>query len=165
MRSFAIWSFYVFIDFVVACIATFFNDQQPFLPFFATLAILWVGLPLVGLLWLLKFWLGYWLFVRTRMVRFYKAEMYKFKFPSTNGHFAWDQYLQDVMTDTSARKEAAVKAGVFVGEIEGFRTTRPFTMFIAAQLAFEKAMSEYQAPPVGFRAELSRFFHREVSHL
>ncbi|PDS54678.1 hypothetical protein CO663_33870 [Rhizobium anhuiense] len=147
MRTLVIWSFYIFIDLVVACLATLLNDQQPSLPFLATLAILWIGLPLAGLLWILKFWLAYWLFLRTRMVRFYKAEMYKFKFPSTNGHFAWNQYLEYVMTEASAKKEAAVKAGVFVGEIEGFRTTRPFTMFIAAQSSFEQAMSEYQAPP------------------
>lgn len=147
MRTFAIWLFYIFIDVAVACLATLLNDQQPLLPFFATLAILWVGLPLVGLLWLIKFWLAYWLFLKTRMVRFYKAEMFKLKFPSSNGHFDWNQYLEFVMTDQSVQKQAAVKAGVFAGEIEGFRTTRPFTMFIAAQSSFEQAMSEYQAPP------------------
>jgi len=40
-----------------------------------------------------------------------------------------------------------MKAGFFSGEIEGFRTTRPYTMFLAAQSCLEHAMNEYQAPP------------------
>ncbi|MGO7565261.1 hypothetical protein ACC754_39740, partial [Rhizobium johnstonii] len=60
---------------------------------------------------------------RTRMTRFYKAEMYKFKFPASHGHYSWNEYLDFVMTDPASDHKTVMKAGFFSGEIEGFRTT------------------------------------------
>lgn len=147
MRTFAVWLFYICVDLAIASIATLLNDQQPLLPFLATLAVLWIAPLAIGILGLLKFWLAYWLFWRTRMTRFYKAEMYKFKFPASHGHYAWNEYLDFVMTDPASDQKTVMKAGLFSGEIEGFRTTRPYTTFLAAQSCLEHAMNEYQAPP------------------
>ncbi|MBB3919789.1 hypothetical protein GGQ65_007145, partial [Rhizobium fabae] len=48
--------------------------------------------------------------------------MYKFKFPTSRGHYAWNEYLDFVMTDSASDQKTAMKAGFFSGEIEGFRT-------------------------------------------
>ncbi len=128
-------------------VAAYAEDGSRLLFFMAVLGLLWLVPLLTGIWNLGKFWLAYVLFARRQMVRFYKAEMYRLKFPTANGYFDWQTYLDDLLRGRHVSVGARHKAAFFLGEIEGYRIARPFTLFLAAQAALQRAMDEYQAPP------------------
>lgn len=115
--------------------------------FWAALAFLWLSPLVLGLFGLVKFWLAYHLYLKRRMVRFYKAEMYKHKFPTSNGFYDWDAYLASIVDSNEVKEATKLKAVAFVAEIATYKTERPFTMFLAMQSALQSAMDIYQAPP------------------
>lgn len=140
--------FFMVLDVGIAILATLVANgiEAPFV-FMATLGFLWlmpVGLNLWGAI---KFWIAFLLFEKRRMVRYYKAEMYKSKFPASNGYVDWEEYLGFIVTDNDVRPEAKTKAAAFASEIATCKTLRPATLFIGTQIALQRAMDEYQAPP------------------
>lgn len=115
--------------------------------FFITLGILWLIPMVIGVWGIVKFWLAYMLFARSRMIRYYKTEMYKSKFPSSREFFDWQSYLTYLLNDTSVNAGVKTKAAAFASEIQTYRTVRPATLFLGTQFALDKAIEDYQAPP------------------
>lgn len=111
--------------------------------FVACLAVLWL-LPFATGLWsLAKFWIGYHLFVKRRLVRYFKAKMHESNFPPSAAFIDHMSYLSHVLDDAED-ENAKLKAAVIVGELTCYKESKPFTMGIAAQSALEVAMEEYR---------------------
>ncbi|MHC2457704.1 hypothetical protein ACVMIX_004345 [Rhizobium leguminosarum] len=115
--------------------------------FLMALLVLWI-VPLGVSFWgVIKFWLSYALFGKRRIVRYYKAEMYKSKFPTTNGFADWQSYIDYLITEDGIATPIKIKAAAFASEIQTYKTLKPATIFIGLQMALDRAMEEYQAPP------------------
>lgn len=132
------------IDLILAAILVFiFNFPQKILAFFVIIGALWL-LPLLLMMWdFLKFWMAYHLYLKTRMVRYFLAEMNKAQFPASASFYDSQAYLNDVANDETAHKQAQIKAAVMLGEFGYCKGTKPLTMFLALQFALERAISEY----------------------
>jgi len=124
-------------------------DGRPDKAFMFLMALLFLWIVPLGIsFWgVIKFWLSYALFGKRRIVRYYKAEMYKSKFPTTNGFAEWQTYLDYLITEEGIATSVKVKAAAFASEIQAYKTLKPATIFLGLQMALDRAMEEYQAPP------------------
>lgn len=111
--------------------------------FFVALGILWLLPAGLGVWSFVKFWIGYHLFIKRRLVRYFKARMYEANLPASGGFFDHMNYLSHVLDEDFERK-AKNRASYFVGELTTYKESQPFTMGIASQAAFETAMEEYR---------------------
>lgn len=140
--------FGVVLDIALAVgLATWDGRPDTAFMFMMTLLFLWI-VPLGISFWgVIKFWLSYALFGKRRIVRHYKAEMYKSKFPTTNGFADWQSYFDYLIAEDGIATPVKIKAAAFASEIQAYKTLKPVTIFIGLQMALDRAMEEYQAPP------------------
>jgi len=137
-------AFFCVLDLVGAAVfSQFAAEGNKLFAFFVAMAVLWL-LPLaIGLWGFVKFWLSYHLFVKRRLVRYFKAKMHESDFPPSAAYIDHMVYLSDVI-DGDGSEKAKLKAAVFIGELTCYRDSRPFTMGPATQSALQVAMEEYK---------------------
>lgn len=110
--------------------------------FFFVMAALWL-IPIgVGVWSFAKFWIAYHLFMKRRLVRYFKAKMHESGFPPSTAYIDYMSYLSHVIDEGD--EKAKRKASYFVGELTSLREMRPLTMGIAGPSALETAMEEYR---------------------
>ncbi|WP_042777810.1 hypothetical protein [Sinorhizobium fredii] len=139
-------AFYGALDlFVAGLIAYFADPPERVLVFCVVVGILWI-VPLAQNLWaLVKFWLGYHVFLKEKLTRIYLAQFHKHKFPSAAPYFDAMHFLSGVMDDDDVEAATKLKAAYLTGELSNLKTQSPFSLGMAATLAFEEAMSRYKA--------------------
>ena len=138
------FAFYCALDVAVAAVFSQFaaEGNKPF-AFFVAMGVLWL-LPLaIGLWGFVKFWISYHLFVKRRLVRYFKAKMHESDFPPSAAYIDHMQYLSDVIDDETEQK-AKTRAAALIGELTCYRESKPFTMGAASQSALQVAMEEYK---------------------
>lgn len=139
------FAFICVLDFGLALfLASFSASHERMFMFFAALVFLWLCPVALGLWGLLKFWLCYHLFVRSRLVKNFKVLLHRHGFPVGAGFFDHADYLSSVMDDPDMDLPTKLKAAFFLGEMQTAKTERPFTMGLAIPLAFRQAMDEYK---------------------
>lgn len=110
--------------------------------FLVIMAVLWLIPMGIGLWGFAKFWIAYHVFMKRRLIRYFKAKMHEAGFPPSSAYVDHMSYLSYVMDEGD--EKAKLKAAFFLGELTSFRDMRPLTMGIASQSALEAAMEEYR---------------------
>ncbi|MGO4619054.1 hypothetical protein AB4Z34_05430 [Ensifer sp. 2YAB10] len=143
--TFVATAFYGAIDLFAAGVAAYFADPSDrFFVFLFVVGVLWI-IPLALNLWgLIKFWLGYNVFLKEKLTRVYLAQFHKHRFPSAAPYFDAMHFLSGVMDDNEIDQSTKLKAAYMTGELSTLKTQSPFSLGIAATLAFEEAMSRYK---------------------
>jgi len=124
------------------------TDKGAFFVF--TFLFLVLAPVLLGAWGLLKFWVSFALFLKSRLIRFYLAELNKRMMPTAAGHFDADSYLSGVLDDETEPPLVRAKAAFVIGELQAMASMQPFSVGIGAKSAFENAMSQYHAAPKKF---------------
>ncbi len=138
-------AFFSVIDVIAAIAFSQLDDSQDkAFMFVMALAFLWLVPLAIGAWSLAKFWIGYHLFLKRKMVRVFKSSLHKHKFPSASEHFDTRQFLSSVMDDDHEPLKTKLNAAYLASELDSYRLTRPWTLGIAADLAFQQAMEEFQ---------------------
>lgn len=140
--------FSLLLDAVAAGLISFvFGGSQKLTAFFVTFLSLALAPAFLGAWALLKFWISYAFSLKELLTRIYLVELNKSGMPSAAGHFDALSYLGEVAGSETEAPAVRIKAAVLSGELQAAATMKPFTMGIAAQAAFENAMSRYRAEP------------------
>lgn len=139
-------AFFAVFDIALASVFAYFSGPgEKVVIFFAVLAALWVLPAAIGIWTLFKFWVGYHLFLKERLVRFYLADFNKHKFPSSRAYFDHMSYASNIFDDEDLDITKKLRASYLLGEMAGYKSVRYFTMGMATEFAFQEAMHRYKS--------------------
>lgn len=133
-------------DLGLAALAAYFADpDERVVVFLVVIGTLWL-LPIALELWaLIKFWIGYHVFLKERLTRFYLAEFNRHSLPSARAYFDHMLYASTVFDDEELGLDKKLRLSYLLGEMGGYKSIRYFTMGMATEFAFQEAMERYKA--------------------
>ncbi|MDX0513323.1 hypothetical protein GOD47_01380 [Sinorhizobium medicae] len=145
--------FSVLLDaFAAGIVAFLFADTEKAQVFALTFAIMLLAPFILGAWNLLKFWIGYALFLKSRLKRIYLAELNRHTLPSAAHHYDGTSYLNEVIQDATELPSVRARAALVLGELQAARAIKPFSLGMGSSMAFEAAMSQYERRPDMFSA-------------
>ncbi|MBW9063288.1 hypothetical protein JNB71_08160 [Rhizobium herbae] len=143
----------VLLDAVGASIIAFlFGGTEKAEVFALTFAFMLIVPCILGAWGLLKFWIGYALFFKSRLTRVYLAELNRHTLPSAAHHYDGTSYLSEVIQDATEIPSVRASAALVLGELQAARALKPFSLGMGSSIALEAAMSQYLRRPDMFSA-------------
>lgn len=121
--------FSVLLDaFGAGIIAFLFGGTEKAQVFALTFAFILVVPCILGAWSLVKFLIGYALFLKSRLVRIYLAELNRHMLPSAAHHYDGTSYLNEVIQDATEIPAVRASAALVLGELQAARALKPFSL-------------------------------------
>jgi hypothetical protein len=134
------------LDLVLAATVSWLFQEPhdgPYFLFFLTLAFLLIAPLILGLWFLARVWLGFFVFGQERGIRTFLHYFKTNGLPHPAGQFDIDQYLVDTADRTDIEDKPRIAAAIMLGELKSIRSTRPFSLGFQATILAEKALNRY----------------------